>query len=64
MKKGDLPQFIEDAVRWRLFEQTVATIKDRNAHTDPDTLNDLIDSVVSDVRRVRAAKQRSAAASR
>jgi hypothetical protein len=64
MKKGDLSKFIEDAVRWRLFQQTVTTIKDRNANTDPDALMDLIDTTVRDVRRARAAKRRTAAGSR
>jgi hypothetical protein len=51
MKKGDLSKFIEDAVRWRLFDQTVAAIKDRNANTDPEELMTLIDKTVRDVRR-------------
>jgi hypothetical protein len=51
MKKGDLSRFIEDAVRWRLFDQTVAAVKDRNAGTDPDELMALIDETVRDVRR-------------
>ena len=38
LKKGALSAFIEDAMRWRLFEQTVETIKDSNAGTDPDEL--------------------------
>ena len=54
MKKGDLSKFIEDAVLWRLFDQTVIAIKTRNADTDPDTLTDLIDTTVRDVRRDRA----------
>ncbi len=57
MKKGDLSKFIEDAVRWRLFDQTVATIKDRNAGTHPDALMDMIDTTARYVRRDRA-KQR------
>lgn len=59
MKKGDLSKFIEDAVRWRLFDRTVAAIKDRNADTDPDTLMELIDTTVRDVRR-EMAKERGA----
>jgi hypothetical protein len=57
MKKGDLSKFIEDAVRWRLFDQTVATIKARNADTDPEALMDAIDQTVRDVRRDRASKR-------
>jgi hypothetical protein len=38
MKKGDLSKFIEDAVRWRIFNRTVQEIKSRNADADPDEL--------------------------
>ena len=31
MKKGDLAKFIEEAVRWRVLDQTVAQTKARNA---------------------------------
>jgi hypothetical protein len=62
-KKGDLSRFIEDAVGWRLFDQTVAAVKDRNTDTDPEALMDLVDATVRDVRRERA-KQREAASSR
>jgi hypothetical protein len=54
MKKGDLSKFIEDAVRWRLFDQTVKAIKARNADADPDALTEMIDTTVRDVRRDRA----------
>jgi hypothetical protein len=59
MKKGDLSKFIEDAVRWRLFDRTVLAIKDRNAGTDADDLMELIDATVRDVRR-HVAKKRGA----
>lgn len=57
MKKGDLSRFIEDAVRWRLFDQTVTGIKDRTADTDSAALMDMIDSTVRDVRRARSTKR-------
>jgi hypothetical protein len=62
MKKGDLSKFIEDAVRWRLFGQTVTAIKARNADTDPDALMEMIDTTVRDVRRNRAKKRKGASA--
>jgi hypothetical protein len=55
MKKGDLSKFIEDAVRWHLFNQTVTTIKARNATSDPRSLMQMIDATVRDVRRERAS---------
>ncbi len=54
MKKGDLSGFIEDGVRWRLFDETVTAIKGRNADTDPDVIMELSDTGVRDVRRERA----------
>lgn len=63
LKKGALSAFIEDAVRWRLFEQTVEAIKDRNASTDPDELMELIDATVRDVRAEIAAERSAAAKS-
>jgi len=59
LKKGALSQFIEDAVRWRLFDRTVTAIKERNADTDPDALMDLIDKTVRDVRSETAKGRRS-----
>ena len=62
MKKGDLPKFIEDAVRWRLFDQTVTAIKARNADTTPEVLVELIEGAVRDVRRGRAERRAGAGA--
>jgi hypothetical protein len=56
MKKGDLSKFIEEAVRWRVFHCSVQDIKARNADTDPDELQALIDDAVREVRAERHAK--------
>jgi hypothetical protein len=50
MKKGDLSKFVEEAVRWRIFDHTVRGIKARNAEADPDELQSLIDDAVHEVR--------------
>ena len=50
MKKGDLSKFIEDAVRWRVFNKTVQDIKARNAGADVDDLQALIDEALAEVR--------------
>lgn len=55
LKKGALSAFIADAVRWRLFDQTVETIKSRNAATPPEELQALIDATFADVRANRRA---------
>src|SRR5580700_9143536 len=47
MKKGDLSKFVEEAVRWRVFNRSVQDIKARNA--DPDELQAVIDAAVAEV---------------
>ena len=56
MKKGDLSKFIEQAVRAYVFHRSVQDIKSRNAGTDPDEMQALIDDAVSEVRAERRAK--------
>ena len=50
MKKGDLSKFIEDAVKWRVLDQTI--IEARSAFEDllPDDLHTLIDKATHSVR--------------
>ncbi len=50
MRKGDLSKFIEDAVRWRMFDRTVQAVKERNASMDPDELQTIIDEACASVR--------------
>ncbi len=53
MKKGDLSKFIEDAVKWRVFDQTLGEIRGKFADIPPEELESLIeDAVIS----ARAAK--------
>lgn len=56
MRKGDLSKFIEQAVRTHVFHRTVQDIKARNADTDPDELQSIIDDAVREVRQERHAK--------
>jgi hypothetical protein len=56
MKKGDLSKFIEEAVRWRVFDRTVQDIKARNADTNPEELQALIDDAVQEVRAEKRVK--------
>ena len=58
-KKGDLSKFIEEAVRWHVFHRTVQDIRERNADTDPDELQRIIDEAVSEVRAERYAKKKA-----
>ncbi len=50
MKKGDLSKFIEEAVRWRIFHQTVHEARAAFADVSPDELQKMIDSSVEEVR--------------
>src|SRR6516164_9914098 len=59
MKKGDLSKFIEDAVRWRIFNRTVREIKLRNADADPNELQAIIDGAVREARAERRTKRKA-----
>jgi len=59
MKKGDLSKFIEEAVRWRVFNRTVQDIKARNADADPHDLQALIDGAVREVRAENRPKRKA-----
>ncbi len=59
MKKGDLSKFIEQAVRAHVFHRTVQDIKARNAGTDPDEIQALVDDAVRKVRAERSSKGKS-----
>ena len=52
-KKGNLSKFIEEAVRWHVFNRTVQEIRERNAGTDPEELQRIIDESVREVRAER-----------
>ncbi len=56
MKKGDLSKFIEEAVRAQVLQRTVLDIKARNAATDPEELQAIIDEAVNEVRAERSPK--------
>jgi hypothetical protein len=58
-KKGDLSKFIEEAVRWRVFHRTIQDIKARNADTDPDELQRIVEGAVREVRAERRAKRKA-----
>jgi hypothetical protein len=53
MKKGDLSKFIEEAVRWRVFHQTVEDVKARNANVSPEEIEAAIDEALTAVRAER-----------
>jgi len=50
MKKGDLSKFIEDAVRWRVLDQTVAEARSKFVDMAPDELEILLGKAVAETR--------------
>jgi ribbon-helix-helix protein len=59
MKKGDLSKFIEEAVKWRLFDQTVSEVREAFADVPPDKLQKMIDRAVSEVRKEMRQERQS-----
>ena len=58
MKKGDLSKFIEDAVKWRVLDQSVASTREKFADLAPDALDCLIDEAVTATRQAHAPQSR------
>ena len=56
MKKGDLSKFIEEAVKWRVFDQTIAEVRAKFDDVSPEVLESLIDEAVSATREAKALK--------
>ncbi len=54
MKKGDLSKFIEEAVKWRVLDQTIAEVRAKFADVPADELESLIDEAVIATRQSRA----------
>lgn len=61
LKKGSLSKFVEDAVKWRLFDQTVNEVRESFADVSPQSLHKLINEAVSGIRKEkrRARKRRN-----
>lgn len=58
LKKGDLSKFIEDAVRWRVYDETVRETRAKNANVPPEEIEAAIDEAVAAVRAERFGSQR------
>lgn len=50
MKKGDLSAFIEDAVKWRVLDQTMAEARSRFADLSDADMSALLDDAVTAAR--------------
>lgn len=58
MKKGDLSRFVEDAVRWRILDETVQAVKDWKEDLSPEEPEAEIEFAVRDVRAQRYSARR------
>ncbi|MBV8208082.1 MAG: hypothetical protein JO041_14960 [Acidobacteria bacterium] len=58
MRKGDISKFIEEAVRWRIFHDTIQEARATFADVPPEELERMIADAVEEVRarRYRAGK--------
>ena len=56
MKKGDLSKFIEEAVKWRVLEQTMAEARGKFSDLEPAVLDELIDEAITAARHADAGK--------
>lgn len=59
MRKGDLSKFVEDAVRRRVLQCTVADIRKRNAGADADDVQRIVDDARNEVRAERRARRKA-----
>ena len=53
MRKGDLSKFIEDAVKWRMLDQTIAEARAGFADLPSNVVETLVEEAVAAVRRAR-----------
>ncbi len=56
MKKGDLSKFIEEAVKWRVFDQTLAETREKFADLSSGDVEGLVAEAVAATRQANAPK--------
>jgi hypothetical protein len=56
LKKGDLSKFIEEAVKWRVLDQTVAETRSKFADLPPEELEAVIEEAVAAARTGKVPK--------
>lgn len=58
LKKGDLSKFIEEAVKWRVLDQTMAEARDKFADLPAEAVESVVDEAVTATRKARTPKGR------
>jgi hypothetical protein len=56
MRKGDLSDFVAEAVRWRLFDLNVSAARAKNAGVPSEEIEDAIEEALTEVRAERFRK--------
>lgn len=54
---ADLSRFIEDAVRWRVFDQTIADARTGFSELSGDDIDALVDEAVAATRKEKPARR-------
>jgi hypothetical protein len=57
LKKGDLSEFVADAVRWRLFDLNVTAARAANMDSRSEEIEDAIEQALTEVRAGRFRKR-------
>jgi hypothetical protein len=55
-RKGNLSEFVADAVRWRLFDLNVAAARAKNIDEPSEEIEDAIEAALAEVRAERFRK--------
>lgn len=53
LREEDISRFVEEAVRWRVLDRTVAETKARNASVAPEEIEAAIDEALAEIRAER-----------
>ena len=54
MKKGDLSKFIEDAVKWRVLENTIGEARSQFAGLPTGEIESIVEEAVTAVRKAKS----------
>lgn len=58
LKKGDLSKFVEEAVKWRVLDQSVTEARSTFADLPPEDLQALLDEAVAAARAAHGPRTR------
>ncbi len=56
LKKGDLSKFIEEAVKWRVLDQTMTEARSKFASLPPGEMETILDEAVKDARKANPSR--------